>query len=264
MKSKFLRNLLPLLFFTMISATESFGFSISPMYLDMTTTGTKARATITVSNSSPKPMPVKTNISELTLNSNGKTTSSINKTDFVIFPPQAILPPHGRQTFRIQWRNQPRLEKGKTYELTVAQVLAKDSRPQEVKSGKSSISLQVALAFGSIINMRASSGSAKPAVTASKLSKDKQGKYVLETIITNSGNQNFLLAEAESAVTILGTGNRKLWSARYSPNEMLTGFGLGLVQPNSSRRMKIPLRKLPEHIARQAKSAKLEIRPSAK
>lgn len=263
MKINFKKIILPLFFFSMLVATKSFGFSIAPMYLDMTTTGTKSRTTVVVSNSSPKPMPVKANVSELLLDSNGKVSSSINKTDFIIFPPQAILPPHGRQSFRIQWRNQPTLAKSKTYELVVAQVLARDSRPKDTNNGKSSISLNVALAFGSIINMRASSGNAKPSVASSRLGKDKQGKSLLDTVISNSGNQNFLLAEAESIVTILDGGSRRLWTKTYSPNEMLSGFGLGLVQPNSTRRMKVPLGKLPENVLRQAKSVKLEIRPGA-
>lgn len=250
------------LFLFLLSVNASFGFSISPMYLDMEPSGSKARTTVVVSNSSPRPMPVKASISELTLDINGKAQSTLNTTDFVIFPQQAVLPPHGRQTFRVQWRNQPVLPKSKTYELLVSQVAAKDKRP-EVDESEVTMTLQISLAFGSIINMRASNGAPKPTVRSSKLTS-KSGKPALETVITNNGNRSFLLAEADSTVTVMGSGNKKIWSHTYLSGHMLKSFGLGLVQPNKSRRMKIPLSNLPERIARQAKSVKLEIRPSAK
>lgn len=242
---------------------KSFAFSISPMLIDMKPTGSQSRSVVTVTSSSPQPMPVRASVSELIIDADGKTRSIINNKDFIIFPPQAIIAPRGKQSFRVQWRGQPNLSQGKTYELVVAQVLAKDNRPQDDKK-ETKLQLQIAMAFGAIINMPAATGKPNPVVQSSRMTRNRQGKPVLETVISNSSNQNFMLVQADSTVTILGANNQPIWTRTYKPDDIMRNFGLGMVQPNKSRRMQIPLPELPANLASQAKAAKLEIRPSAR
>lgn len=244
------------------SSSSVFGFSINPMFLDMKPNGSQARATVTVQNSSPKPMPVRASVSELTLDINGSPKSVPNNKDFIIFPPQAVLKPYGRQTFRVQWRGRPNLPKGKVYEVTVGQVLAKDKRKQDVANGLS-LNVGIAVAFSTVVNMRAAVGSPKPIVKASRLVSNQLGKTLLDTVIENKGNQNFLMIQADSVVTVFDAQNRRLWTQTFSPNDMMINFGLGVVQPHKSRRMKIPLLNFPRHLVAKAKRASLEVRPSA-
>jgi P pilus assembly chaperone PapD len=253
-----------ILFLThLLVSAEVYAFSINPMFISMKPAGAQTRALVTVTNSAPKPMPVRASVSELVMDANGQTKSIPNSNDFIVFPPQAIIAPRGKQSFRVQWRGQPNLPQGKTYELTVAQVLAKDNRPQNDKK-ETSIQIQLAMAFGAIINMPAATGKPNPVVQSSRISRNKQGKPVLETVISNNSNQNFMLVQADSTVTVLGANNQPIWTRTYKPDDIMRNFGLGMVQPNKSRQMQIPLPELPANLASQAKAAKLEIRPSAK
>lgn len=240
-----------------------FGFSVNPLFLDMQPNGSKARGTITVSSSSPKPMPLNVSVSELTLDINGKPRAVVNNNDFLIFPPRAVLKPYGKQTFRVQWRGRPNLQQGKTYEIIVGQVLAKDKRTKKPNEGVS-LSVQFAVAFSSIVNMRAAVGIPQPMVKASRLSRNRLGRTMLDTTISNGSNQNFLMVQADSTVTTYGVNNQRLWSYTYSPDEMMRNFGLGVVQPGKTRRMKIPLPNYPKNLVARTKRTNLEVRPSAK
>ena len=71
------------------------------------------------------------------------------------------------------------------------------------------------------------------------------------------------MIQADSVVTVFDAQNRRLWAQTFSPNDMMTNFGLGVVQPHKSRRMKIPLLNFPKHLVSKAKRASLEVRPSA-
>lgn len=260
---KRLRLFLLAFVFPFVFYTKAYGFSVIPMFLDMSPNGNNSRATLTVANSSPHPMPVQASADELTMDMNGGVATRSAKSDFVIFPPQAIISPHGKQTFRIQWRGSPALNIGKTYQINVAQVMASDNRPEKGNEGVS-LGVQIGVAFGTIVSMSAAMGEPKPIVRSSNFSVSKSNKLVVEPVISNSSNQNFLLVQADTSVTLYGSNNKKLWGYVYSPDEMMRYFGLGIVQPGKSRRMKMPLHNLPQGIVRQVKSVKVEIRPSAK
>ncbi len=93
--------------FVMLWSAGALGFSIDPMFLDMMPHGGRSRSSITVANSSPHPMPVRASVSELLIDSNGKTQAKPAVGSFVIFPPQAIVKPHGKQTFRDEMVSSP-------------------------------------------------------------------------------------------------------------------------------------------------------------
>jgi hypothetical protein len=126
------------------------------------------------------------------------------------------------------------------------------------------MNVQLVMSFGSIINIKPLTGSPNPVVKSSRLVYDKIKKLAVETNIVNKGNHNFLLVQADTTVSVFGANKKTLWSHRYTPNQTMQNFGLGLVQPGKTRKMQIPLPNIPDHIARQAKSVKLEVRPSAK
>ena len=187
----------------MLLMPYAWGFSVSPMFIDMSPSGPAGRSVLTAKNSSPRAMPVTVSISEVTIGPNGKVRSIPNKNDFLIFPPKAIIKPHSKQTFRIQWRNQATLQQAKTYKVTVNQILAKDKRSTKANKG-TTLNLQFGMAFASIISMKAITGIPQPVVKSSRLIRDKHGKPVLEAVISNSGNQNFLLIQADSTITVFG------------------------------------------------------------
>ena len=258
---RLIRTNLILLIISLTYISNAFGFSINPMFLDMKPNGGQARSVVTVKSSSPNPMPVRVTVSEVILDEAGNIRAVPNDKDFLVFPPQVVIKPYGRQSFRVQWRGNPNLQEGKTYEVVVGQVLAKDKRLE--KNNALSLSVQFALAFGSIINMPAASGSPRPVVKSSRLSLGKSGKVFLDTIVSNNSNQNFLMVQADSTVTAFGAKNQRLWSYTYSPDDMMRVNGLGVVQPYKSRRMKIPLVNFPKELVAKTKLVRLEVRPSA-
>src|SRR3990172_1011136 len=82
--------------------------SVQPALIDMTTGGNQNR-TISVINDGAKPLPVEIVISRMELNENGETAPEPSGDDFLVFPPQALVPPGATQNFRIQWVGDPQL-----------------------------------------------------------------------------------------------------------------------------------------------------------
>ena len=76
-------------------------------------------------------------VNQIPLDINGNSKNINVSQDFIIFPPQAIIQPHSKQTFRVQWRGSASIPQGKTYRLSVTQVAAKNNSSQSNDSGTS-------------------------------------------------------------------------------------------------------------------------------
>jgi fimbrial chaperone protein len=80
--------------------------SVSPIHIEMASIGSTARSQVAVTNSGPVPMPVDTAIKRIEVDANGNTKSLDAGEDFLIIPPQAMIPPGSTQVFRVQPRSQ--------------------------------------------------------------------------------------------------------------------------------------------------------------
>src|SRR6516225_4813795 len=69
----------------------------------MVSIGSNSRANIQVVNDGAAPMPVEVLLKKLEIAEDGRTTESPASDDFLVFPPQAVVPAGATQSFRIQW-----------------------------------------------------------------------------------------------------------------------------------------------------------------
>ena len=84
-------------------ASPATALQVSPMVFDLSTLGRGANQSITVSNPTSRDMPVELRINRLTLGRAGETIESEGgDDDFLLFPPQTIIPAGRAQTFRVQ------------------------------------------------------------------------------------------------------------------------------------------------------------------
>jgi P pilus assembly chaperone PapD len=207
--------------------------SVTPIQVEMTSTGGSGKAQVTVNNDSTEPLPVEVEIQKLALDEKGERKVSKAGEEFLVFPPQALIPPGANQVFRLQWVGEPAIAKSESYLMSVNQV------PVKMPAGKSAV--QVVMSFGVIVNVAPPQGSPSlNLVTAGVEADKKSGKRYPTITVENPSNVHALLTQ--STIALSGDG----WSQTMSPSEIGEKLGVGLVQPGMKRRFVLPVELPPE------------------
>ena len=161
--------------------------SVTPIHVEMASVGGTSRTQITVVNDGKEPLPVETTLGRLTLNENGERTITKAGEEFLVFPPQAMIPPGGTQVFRLQWVGEPMLAQSQSYMLNVSQV------PVKLPKGQSK--LQVVMSFGVVINVAAQQATPSLKVVGTGFTTDKQGKRRAVVTVENPTKHHALLPD---------------------------------------------------------------------
>lgn len=102
-----------------VSAVQA--MRVSPMVVEMESTGSAATARVEVQNLNRSNLAFETRVTQAVFNADGAITETPRDEDFLVFPPQGVLPQQGRQVIRLQWVGGP-LEASRAYYLSVNQL----------------------------------------------------------------------------------------------------------------------------------------------
>ncbi len=201
--------------------------TVAPMQVEMTSAGSRSHAQVSVVNTSDRPLPVEAAIKGLSLDEVGKQTITPAGEDFLVMPPQALIPPGATQNFRVQWLGDPLMAQSRSYLLLLNQI--------PLKLPKSGIGVQVVLGMGVMINVAPPRGAPAMQVVATGVATDKSGKRYPTITVLNRSNVHALLPKA----TInLSAG---AWSASLPPQTVSDTVGIGLIQPGKRRQFRLPV-----------------------
>jgi len=92
------------------------------MTYELTPSGRGATQDVRVENTDATPLPVELHVERRHIGLNGEDLREPADDDFVIFPPQGIVPPNGFQNFRVQYIGDPAITETALYVVTVAQL----------------------------------------------------------------------------------------------------------------------------------------------
>lgn len=201
--------------------------TVAPIHVEMISTGGASRNQVTVTNPTKSALPVETVLERLELDEQGNRKTVKAGGEFLVFPPQAIIPPGGTQVFRLQWVGEPTLAQSQSYLFSVNQV--------PVKLAKGDNKVQVVMSFGVIINVGPVQGAPSLKVVGSGFTTDKNGKRRAFVTVENPTKTYALLPEGK--LNLAGSG----WSQTLSSAEIREKIGIGLVQPGKRRKFVVPL-----------------------
>ena len=218
--------------------------SVTPVHVEMVSAGQASRTQVMVTNNGSEPMPVEAGLERLSLDENGNRRMAKAGDDFLIFPPQAMIPAGGTQVFRLQWVGEPMLPKSQSYLFSVSQV------PVKFPKGQSKV--QVVLSFGVVINVAPSQGAPSLKVVGTGVTTDAQGKRRPTVTVENLSTVHALLPDG--ALSLSGDS----WRHSLTATEMREKIGIGLVQPGQRRRFVMPV-ELPANVT--SVQANLEYKP---
>ena len=226
-RSQSFRNALLILGAVVLLAPAARAMSVTPIHVEMTSAGSGGRAQITVANDSPGPLPVEAIIQKMSLGEDGSQQLSTGGEDFLVFPPQALIPAGGRQVFRVQWVGEPVLNESQSFMLSMNQI------PVRLPEGQTSV--QVVMSFGVVINVAPPQGQPALKLVGTGITKAKDGKRHPTITVENPTKIHALLPD--STIQLAGGS----WSHQFTPTELREKVGIGLVQPGHKRRFVLPV-----------------------
>jgi fimbrial chaperone protein len=200
---------------------------VEPMLLEMTTSGKASRETIKVTNNGTQALPAEIAISRVELGLNGEQKARPAGDEFLLYPPQAMIPPGGSQVFRVQWVGDPDIAASRIYTFSIAQV--------PVKLAHNTSGIQLMMSVGVTVNISPPNGRSAIEVLSAAPVTDKSGKRFASLTVKNPGNKHAYLKQ--SAIHLSGGG----WSADLPPQAIEQKLGLGIVQPGKERRFILPV-----------------------
>lgn len=221
-----LNRVLSCIFCFIWAASAAGAMTVSPMQVEMVSAGARSRAQVAVVNNSDRPLPVEAIIQRLTLDENGKQKVSKAGEDFLVMPPQAMIPPGATQNFRIQWLGDPMMAQSQSFILAINQV------PVKLPKGKAGV--QVVMGLGVMLNVAPPQGAPELKVVSTGVVTDKSGRKFPTVTVQNTSKVHALLPDAAIQ---LSSGS---WSANLPPRSISDRVGIGLVQPGAKRKFTLP------------------------
>ena len=116
-------------------AVPSHATTVSPMVLDLQTTGRGVVANISVNNTSDKPVPIEVAMQALDPTATGLVAGTASTDDLLVNPPTALILPGQTQSFRVQWIGDPMPATSKHYFVSINQL------PVKMPEGQSAVQI---------------------------------------------------------------------------------------------------------------------------
>lgn len=220
-------------FLFLIISVAANATTVSPLNIEMTSAGPHAHSQITVHNPSSEPVAIEPIVNEIFLNELGNPTSHPGAADFLILPMQAVIPPGGTQTFRVQWAAGAALPESRSYLVTMQELpVTKITAPA---------GMHVLMSFAVAINVAPYKGRPTLNLIDSGVTTDKSGARKPYLLVENPSQVHALLRDA--SITLAADN----WSTTIPAGSLITQMGTGLVQPRKQRTFLLPVN-VPEGI----------------
>lgn len=228
--------------------TPALAMRVSPMVIEMESRGTDATARIEVQNINPGNLAFETRVFRMNIDAEGEITETPADEDFLIFPPQGVLPASGRQVVRLQWLGDPEPDTSQSYYVSIEQL------PVALEpTATDSVGAQVQILY----NMRAlvvvAPPGAKPDVSATKVeqafyqppaapgaAEQPEMQDGVAITLTNTGRRHAMMANF--AWQLVGTDKDGKWlRVDISPEELTQAIGTGFVPAQGERIFRVPV-----------------------
>ncbi len=235
-------------------AVSASAMRVSPMVSELTTSGAGSTARVEVGNVGTAALPFETLLTRMEVDSDGNIVEPPGDEEFLVFPPQGLVPVGGRQVVRVQWVGPASLDASQAYYLWVRQLPVDIEPNPETEMGAAAI--QVLYTMKALIVVAPPGAepkielvSAVPAIitpTTPDLSdvggtvEQVEPTTGVEIVVRNTGRRYALMSGANW--TIEGTDvSGQPFAQSYTGDEISQSVGVGYVQPlNGTRKFQLP------------------------
>ena len=207
---------------------------VQPIVVEMATMGAGSTAAFEVVNDRNSTVTVEIGTEELQVPASGPVSTVPNDgSEFLIFPPQAVIPAGGRQVFRVRWVGEPDLEKTKLYMFTTAEL------PVGLPEGETGVELYYAVQ--SIVSVTPPGAVPSISIPTVERGENAAGEPGLWMTFNNTGRAHAYVGQGQIALS-----SSSGWNRSFTADVVGAAFGLGLVPAKGARRMFIAVSDLPD------------------
>lgn len=237
--------------------TAAWAMRVSPMVSELTTSGAGSAARIEVGNVGTAALPFETRITRMDIDADGNIVETPADEDFLVFPPQGLVPVSGRQVVRVQWIGEPNIEVSRAYYLWVKQLpVATD--PTVTESG-GAVAVQVLYTMKALIVVAPPGAEPKvevvsvrpamvtppapeidPSLTGGAPVAQPPAEPGVEVVVSNTGKRYALMSGATWVIE--GTDvSGQAYRRELNSDEVSKTVGVGYLAPGGGRRtFKVP------------------------
>ena len=237
--------------------SAAWAMRVSPMVSELTTTGAGSAARIEVGNVGSAALPFETLITRMDIDADGNIVETPADEDFLVFPPQGLVPVGGRQVVRVQWVGEPTIESSSAYYLWVKQ-LPVQTEPTTPDSG-GSLSVQVLYTMKALIVVAPPGAQPKvevvsavpamvtppapevdPSLSGGEAPPPPQAEPGVEIVVTNTGKRYALMSGATWIMEATDKAGQP-FRREFTGDEISQLVGVGYLAPLGGKRtFKVP------------------------
>lgn len=168
-------------------------YEISPLLAELHPTGPRSEQTFRVLNKSDTPVAVEAVIRVRSMDEGGQNLDGDVAEDFILVPPQMVVPAQGSQTLRLRWIGDPQIDHEHPFRMRVRQIPVAFDAPEN--GG------QVTVAFSYVANVYvAPPGAVSNLVLTAAEPVEIDGQRRLAVTLQNHGAKRAVIDRAELVV----------------------------------------------------------------
>ncbi|WP_374405193.1 molecular chaperone [Pelagerythrobacter sp.] len=217
----------------LLVSAAAYAMIVQPVVIDLTTSGRTMSQTVTVENTFDQPLPVEMRVEALELTEDGVTPTGQDPGELVVFPPQSLIEPGQRQSFRVQYVGDPALERSKHYFVTAAQL------PVQTTDVQSNV--QLLYNFQILVSVSPVGVTPELSIVSAEIGANAEGAPVPVVTVSNTSAAHGYLSRGRIRVAQYGADGREVFSDEITGPEMQQTLGYGLIGGKQTRRLTLPL-----------------------
>jgi fimbrial chaperone protein len=194
------------------------GTTVSPVMIDLQSSGRGVVANISVNNTGANPLPVEIVTTALEPNATGLVAGKANTDDLLVVPPTALIPAGQTQSFRVQWVGNPEMAQSRHYYVGINQL------PVKLPEGQSAV--QIVYNFQVLVSVSSPDKKAVLSIT-SVAPQTVGGKPVAAVTVINSGQAHGYISQHRLKIIETSAAGAELLGKTISGAEFqqLVGYG---------------------------------------
>lgn len=210
-------------------ATAVYAMTVSPVVIDLQTSGQRMSQIVTIENKYAKPVILEVLTQEAEYTDDGVKGTGKATDDLLVFPPQAQIAPGGTQAIRIQYVGDPELAKSRHYFVTVAQL------PVKIPEGDSAVQLLYNFQIVTGVSMAGK----RPNIVATGAGSytGGDGKPRVELILKNDADTYGYLSNGSLRIVQKDASGKEIFKKSMTGEQISQEIGFGLVGAGQLRKI---------------------------
>ena len=203
------------------------------MIVEVEPVGRGSVARVELSNTGEAEFPVEVQMFRGVISEAGELELTPADEQFLVFPPQRVVPARSQQVFRVQYIGEPELAASEIYYMQIRQI------PVDVSPGQSQV--QVVVNFNVLVNVIPDGTRPEPAFESIRPAV-RQDVTGIEVRLANRGTRYFTAGTVPWQISGTAEDGTAL-DVRLPAEEMAKLIGVGVVAPGRTRIFFVPTEK---------------------